>query len=227
MRDANPDLGAFEYFENSIPAFSGELSFSVDEGNATIGQALATDDDGHVLIYSIIGGNDQSEVLINSDTGVLSFSETTDYEYPNDSNLDNKYEIKVRVSDGYSNVQADFEIFVTDLDESATSSDQVTFLINGFPVSHGWKDASWFGTYYAEFFPWVYHESMGWLYIIQQQNTQVWMWKSSQGWLWTTPQLFPFYYQSEKKRWAYSGSGDFMGMYYLFGEPDPGWKILE
>ena len=50
-----------------------ELSFSVDEGNATIGQALATDDDGHALIYSIIGGNDQSVVLINSDTGILSF----------------------------------------------------------------------------------------------------------------------------------------------------------
>lgn len=227
MRDGNPDLGAFEYFENSLPVFTGELSFSVDEGNVTIGQALATDVDGHDLIYSIIGGNDQSEVLINSVTGVLSFSETTDYEYPNDSNLDNKYEIKVRVSDGFSNVQADYEIIVTDLDESATSSDQATFLINGFPVSYGWKDASWFGTYYAEFFPWVYHESLGWLYIIQQKNTQVWMWQSSQGWLWTTPQLFPFYYQSEKMRWAYSGSGDFMGMYYLFGEPDPGWKILE
>ena len=40
------------------------------------------------------------------------------------------------------------------------------------------------------------------------------------------PQLFPFYYQSEKMRWAYFGVV-ILGMYYLFGEPDPGWKILE
>ena len=53
-----------------------------------------------MLRYSIIGGEDQIQVSVDSDTGVF-FLESPDFEYPQDSNADNTYEVIINISDGY------------------------------------------------------------------------------------------------------------------------------
>ena len=62
----------------------------------------ATDADlpSQTLVYSITGGTDATKFSLDSSTGVLSFVNAPDFEVPTDSNLDNSYEIVVRVSDG-------------------------------------------------------------------------------------------------------------------------------
>ena len=103
-----------------------------------------------------------------------------------------------------------------DIDDSASSADSAIHLFNGYLLGEGWRQASWFGTYFSELYPWVYHIGLRWVYVVQSQNGNTWMWKNNQGWLWTTPSIFPFYYQNSSGIWAYLGSGDFLGKYYLF-----------
>ena len=226
-RDLSPDLGAYEYFSNTPPEYLGKLNFLIDEGNTSIGAITATDIDGHVLRYSIIGGEDQIQVSVDSETGVFSFLESPDFEYPQDSNADNTYEVIINISDGYSDIQVEILIAIADVDEAALTADKAIILKNGFLLSGGWKHASWFGVYFSHYFPWVYHETMGWIYIVQEKTGAVWMWKNGLGWLWTDIEFFPFFYQAETSRWAYLGRVQFLGQYFLYGEPDPGWRVFE
>ena len=227
-RDSTPDLGAYEYFQNSNPVYSGVTNFNIAEGNSVITDINGTDADGHSLSYSIIGGTDQSKILVDSHSGVLRFAEVPDYEYPHDSDIDNQYLITLNISDGYASTQVNIVVTVLDIDDSAASADSAIHLFNGYVLGEGWRQASWFGTYFSELYPWVYHIGLRWVYVVQSQNGNTWMWKNNQGWLWTTPSIFPFYYQNSSGIWAYLGSGDFFGKYYLFdGSTETGWKEIE
>ena len=227
-RDSNPDLGAYEYFQNSNPVYLGVTNFNIAEGNSTITNINGTDADGHSLSYSIIGGTDQSRILVDSHSGVLRFAEVPDYEYPHDSDIDNQYFITLNISDGYASTQVNISVTVLDIDDSASSADSAIHLFNGYVLGEGWRQASWFGTYFSELYPWIYHTGLRWVYVVQSQNGNTWMWKNNQGWLWTTPSIFPFYYQNSSGNWAYLGSGEFLGKYYLFaGSTDTGWKEIE
>ena len=123
------------------------------------------------------------------------FLESPDFEYPQDSNADNTYEVIINISDGYSDIQVEILIAIADVDEAALTADKAIILKNGSLLSGGWKHASWFGVYFSHYFPWVYHETMGWIYIVQEKTGAVWMWKNGLGWLWTDIEFFPFFYQ--------------------------------
>ena len=36
--------------------------------------------------------------------------------------------------------------------------------------SFGWKRAGWFGFYFADLFPWVYHQNLGWLFVAKRMR---------------------------------------------------------
>ena len=228
VRDSSPDLGAYEYFQNSNPIYQGATNFNIQEGSAIIAEINGTDADGHSLTYSIIGGSDESMILVDANTGVLRFDEIPDYEYPHDSNKDNQYFLTINISDGYASIQVNLIVTVLDIDDSASSPEEAMHLFNGYVLGEGWRQASWFGTYYSDLYPWVYHSELLWVYIVQSQNGNMWFWKESQGWLWTTPSIFPFYYQNSSGIWAYLGSGNFLGKYYLFDvSTGAGWYDIE
>ena len=228
VRDSSPDLGAYEYFQNSNPIYKGATNFNIQEGSAIIAEINGTDADGHSLTYSIIDGTDESMILVDVNTGVLRFDEIPDYEYPHDSNKDNRYFVTINISDGYASIQVNLIVSVLDIDDSASSPEEAMHLFNGYVLGEGWRQASWFGTYYSDLYPWVYHSELHWVYIVQSQNGNMWFWKESQGWLWTTPSIFPFYYQNSSGIWAYLGSGNFLGKYYLFDvSTEAGWYDIE
>ena len=227
LRDSKPDLGAYEYFINTKPEYLGELIFDVSEGNFSIVKLLASDADGHSLIFAVDGGDDADRVTIDSDNGQLSFVTIPDFEYPNDLDKNNRYEVSIDISDGFTGIQFDITVVVNDLDESAPSPEESMLLINGYPLGGKWRQASWFGSYFSESFPWVYHEILGWVYIVQEKTGQTWMWKNGQGWLWTDIDVFPFYYQYQFERWAYLGNGEFLGRYYIYEEPEGEWLLIE
>jgi len=80
--------------------------------------------------------------------------------------------------------------------EKAFSGEFALFLDQGGPIGSGWMWAKWFGYYYADEFPWIYHENLGWSYIEQNSSDELWMHREHLGWAWTSPDTFPHLWRS-------------------------------
>ena len=79
----------------------------------------------------------------------------------------------------------------------------------GFPTSGWeseyagttWKLSPWLGTYEPTSAPWVYHETLGWIYFHQADLNSIWIWKDELGWVWTNQDVFPYLYQTLPDGW--------------------------
>ena len=131
-RSGAPDVGAYEFYVNSLPTISTGNSISIAENSISVVQVSASDSDGDSLSYSITGGADQSLFTINSSTGLLSFITAVDYENPSDSGGDNVYELQVAVSDGTGSSSLTFQVTVSDVYEAPASTDSdANFTVSG------------------------------------------------------------------------------------------------
>ncbi len=76
-------------------------TISVNENTKSVTTVQATDVDSTLtsLVYSIDGGADAAKFAIVSTSGVLEFKVAPDFEFPSDANLDNIYEVVVKVTD--------------------------------------------------------------------------------------------------------------------------------
>ena len=151
------------------------------------------------------------------------FFNAPDYEFPSDSNGDNKYDLEIQVTDLKENLIISVSVIIVDQDETADSPESSKLLINGYVLFQNWRQASWFGTYYTKLFPWVYHTSMGWVYLVQSKHGDAWIWEKSLGWTWTDIGVFPHFYINSTRAWGYTGSGTRLGQYYLFESGKEGW----
>ena len=66
----------------------------------------------------------------------------------------------------------------------------------------GWIESSWFGIYLDEFNGWIYHLSLGWLYMDGNSASGHWLWDEQLGWIWTSEDVFPKFFH-ETKGWLY------------------------
>ena len=209
---------------NRAPEFLlNSVDFTVYENSVLVTELNATDADGDDLLFSLVEVDDHGSFSIGSTSGILSFNETPDFEYPSDQGANNSYDVTLSVSDGIATNQVEVRVIVLDLDESAQTVEEAQILVNGYTLGNHWREAGWFGTYYSQFFPWVYHSSMGWLYIIQSQDGDAWMWQDSLEWVWTDLDVFPYFFIQSSKQWGYVGSDSQHGQYYLFQEGNSGW----
>lgn len=116
-------------------------SISIPENRLFVTTVTATDeDDGQVLTYSIStedpfydgyssspgtpGTSDAALFSIDSVSGNLSFNTAPDYENPQDANLDNIYEVTVKVTDDYMVPYSDTQtilVEITDASEGGSS----------------------------------------------------------------------------------------------------------
>ena len=87
------------------------------ENQLLVTQIKATDVETNVFTYSIWGGADVGLFEINSTSGRLSFKTGADFENPTDSDVNNLYEVWVRVSDGYSTDDQKLNLRIIDVDE--------------------------------------------------------------------------------------------------------------
>ena len=177
------------------------------------------------MIFAVDGGDDADRVTIDSGNGQPSFVTIPDFEYPNDLDNNNRYEVSIDISDGFTGIQFDITVVVNDLDESAPSPEESMLLINGYSLGGKWRQASWFGSYFSESFPWVYHEILGYVHC-PGKTGQTWMWKNGQGVV-DGHRRLSFYYQYQFERWAYLGNGEFLGRYYIYEEPEGEWLLIE
>jgi len=77
---------------------------------------------------------------------------------------------------------------------------------------NGWKSFEWFGYYYDTNGPWIYHESLGWLYRVGDTVDDTWLWSEDADWAWTAELAFPYLFQKDKG-W----------LYYMKGSSNPKW----
>ena len=73
------------------------------------------------------------------------------------------FSIRVRVTDSwYLSYEESFIISYVAVE--GASGD---VLSDGAEIGAGWRKADWFGTYFGSFYPWVFHENLGWLHVFQ------------------------------------------------------------
>jgi len=89
---------------------------------------------------------------------------------------------------------------------------------NSIPVNIDnpyWKNESWFGYFWDKYFPWIYHNDLGWVYIAGVSTENFWMHHQKLGWLWTGFQYYPYVYSNNEQSWIYLSPEN--SNYYLQG----------
>ena len=106
---------------------------------------------------------------------------------------------------------------------------QLGFPVSGWESEHAgttWKLSPWLGTYEPTSAPWVYHESLGWIYFHQADLNSIWVWKDQLGWVWTNQDIFPYLYQNLPEAWlALNPSTSRPAL--LFDFPNNTWFTIE
>lgn len=103
--------------ENRAPVLTGPTTFSIPENGIEVGQIFATDEDGDQIQFAITGGDDAGLFTIDPITGVISFIDPPDFEFPRDAGADNIYDLIVSASDGTASTEGAITVTVTDVAE--------------------------------------------------------------------------------------------------------------
>ena len=104
---------------DNAPQFNlSSIAFSIIEGETSVTTITAQDADGDDLTFSLTNTTDSSFFSLGSSSGVLAFASAPDFEYAQDSNTDNTYELELSVLDGSHTTTEEITITVTNVDES-------------------------------------------------------------------------------------------------------------
>ena len=82
---------------------------------------------------------------------------------------------------------------------------------DGEKLGAGWRKSKWFGTYRKQAgMDWVYHEKLGWTYVVGDQRDGLWLWQEENGWAWTQAGAWPCLWLNKTGTWlclmgAYEG----------------------
>jgi len=209
---------------NAAPSGITLSSASIEEDQPTgseLGIFSTKDVDlNSVHSYSLVSGNgstDNSSFSLDPN-GTLKTSLVFDFE------TKSTYSIRVRMSEqGGLSFEKVFTITVTDKTEKTTET--VVLLLEGVSISAGWKEAGWFGFYYAQYYPWVYHENLGWIYVSEDVSNGAWFHREKLGWLWTNPSRYPHLFRSSDSHWLFVDVGHKPTRYYDYSIPS--WKSIE
>jgi hypothetical protein len=128
---------------NSAPIITSNgggatAAINVAENTTSITTVTATDTDlpAQTLTFSIVGGADQGKFSIDSNTGLLTFGTTPNFELPGDVGGNNVYDVTVQVSDGNGGTDSQ-AISVT-----VTNVNEVPTVANAIPNQNATEDAA-------------------------------------------------------------------------------------
>jgi hypothetical protein len=150
--------------------------------------------DEHVFVLANGSGARDNSLFEINENGVLRTKEVLDL------GSDKTLIIRVQATDSRGGVFA--KAIMIDYIHEEPGEDAV-LLSEGAEIIPGWKRAGWFGFYFADFYPWVYHENLGWLFVSEKSTEGAWFHRERLGWVWTSPEVFPNLYQAEKDTWVY------------------------
>ena len=195
---------------------------SVAEGlpvGYTIGLFTADDPDHNQShTFSLVSGSLDNESFSLDSNGSLQTAEIFDFE------LKSIYSIRVQTTDqDGSSLEKVFSITIADNPEKTV--DSVVLLSEGVTATAGWKQAGWFGYYFSQSYPWIYHSSLGWVYVSEHETTGAWLYREPLGWLWTNPSTYPYLFRNSSSSWMYLDRERGPIRYYDFSTFN--WKIIE
>ena len=87
-------------------------------------------------------------------------------------------------------------------------------------LGSGWKTLSWFGYYWENQSPWVFHSSLGWVYRTNLTEAASWLYSPNYGWLFTSGRRMPFLFSASRSSWIYAGEK------VIYGFNEETWSAL-
>ena len=111
--DGDVDIVTALKDDKKLLFFDIKDSIYVDENNKSVTVISASDVDGDSLNYSLSG--EDSNLFNIDNNGTLTFKQAPDFENPQDSNKNNKYNITVNVSDTNTTISKDIRVVVRNL----------------------------------------------------------------------------------------------------------------
>ncbi|MGC9197203.1 MAG: glycosyltransferase family 39 protein [Syntrophobacteraceae bacterium] len=99
-------------------------------------------------------------------------------------------------------------------DSVVAPADKTTIGYSGVDLGEGWKLVRWFGCFNTSNSPWIFHQTLGWLYTCATTKEGLWFWHARmKAFLWTRPNVYPYFYRT----------GDGAWLYYKKGSSHPQW----
>jgi hypothetical protein len=172
-------------------ASNGETALPSDRRatGSVVFSVAASDADGDSIQYSITTGNSDADLdgknafSVNAQ-GQLLIDDADDI---NSTLLNGEAKIEILLADG-KGLYGSTVVTIKLGNSLALASSSVEGLDK-------WMRSSWLGNFYSNGASWIYHESLGWLYI-HTDTTGYWLWSSSQNaWLWTSPESHPYFFK--------------------------------
>ena len=85
---------------------------------------------------------------------------------------------------------------------------------NAANLGGGWHWLNWFGYFNTDNSPWIYHDTLGWLYPYGTSTDSIWFYDPVMNvFLWTSATVYPYVYRA----------GDGAWLYYDVGSSSPCW----
>ncbi len=91
--------------------------------------------------------------------------------------------------------------------------------------AQNWHQSSWLGDFFTNGSSWVFHESLGWLYVVSDRTGGFWFWDVGlEAWWWTNSTFFPHFYlvRQTGSGWGYWDLKAVPPIYFDFNENS--WK---
>ena len=91
--------------------------------------------------------------------------------------------------------------------------------------AQNWRQSEWFGDFFTNGSSWVFHESLGWLYVVSDRTGGFWFWDVElEVWWWSNPTFFPHFYlvRQTGSGWGYWDPKAVHPRYFDFDENS--WK---
>jgi hypothetical protein len=84
------------------------------------------------------------------------------------------------------------------------------------PLNSSFYESSWLGLIQTASYPWIWHESLGWLYIQSNKPDQVWAFHNDHGWLYFSVSSYPYFLDTDPQGWLYFDSGESTDAFRVF-----------
>ena len=93
------------------------------------------------------------------------------------------------------------------------------------PDAADWWTSPWFGSFFLSSNGWLRHETLGWLFAIDEGAGGVWFWQENLGWLWTGEGIYPHLFLNAENGWGFL-LGDTEKRLFIYRFSDSTWLDL-
>jgi hypothetical protein len=174
--------------------------------NVTVGTSVHVfsnvDSEGGSIEYLLVSGEGDG----NNSLFTLDASGNLKTAVVHDQKLkDSLLNIRIQAKDSrYNTAEKSFSVKVVNLSDNNLETSGLE-LFDGQKVDglSDWWNSQWFGSFYTAYYPWVYNQGIGWVYVSTDQTFGTWLYRERLGWIWTMKDVFPALYMNKRKEWTF------------------------